>query len=202
MLTRQENLDVRNPKQEKQIDPFNAPIPGQSLTASEDTEPFQKPPEETNPEKVLMYAMKQLKREDVKEKMLDVLLAGIPVELLVKNITKAGFIEGKYSPDVAELITPALTVFIIDLANKEGIPITVFMGEAETEEQQMQKDADMASVFEEQRPELARGLRSVKAQDELKERASQAKARLSAREKLNEMETPVESDGSFLEMEE
>jgi hypothetical protein len=66
----------------------------------------------------------------------------------------------------------------------------------------VQKDADMASVFEEQRPELARGLRSVKAQDNLKERASQAKARLSAKEKLNEMETPVESDGSFLEMEE
>tara|TARA_B100001741_G_scaffold313486_1_gene319886 strand:- start:11 stop:619 length:609 start_codon:yes stop_codon:yes gene_type:complete len=202
MLTRQENLDVRNPKQEKQIDPFNAPIPGQSLTASEDTEPFQKPPEETNPEKVLMYAMKQLKREDVKEKMLDVLLAGIPVELLVKNITKAGFIEGKYSPDVAELITPALTVFIIDLANKEGIPITVFMGEAETEEQQMQKDADMASVFEEQRPELAKGVRAAKFQDELKERSANAKQVIAARKKLSETEIPTESDGSFLEMEE
>lgn len=199
MLTREENLDVRNPDQLKQEDPFNAPIPGQSLTTSGD-EPFQRPPEESNPEKVLAFAMKQLKKPDVKEKMLDLLLAGIPVELLVKNITKAGFIEGKYTPDVAELITPALTIFMIDMAQKEKIPVKVFMGEEETPEQQMEGDAKLARVFEEQRPELAKGLRLVKAQDKLKERASQAKASLSAREKLNEMETPVESDGSFLEI--
>ena len=41
----------------------------------------------------------------------------------------AGFMEGKYSPDVAELITPALPIFIIDMARNEDIPVKVFMDE-------------------------------------------------------------------------
>jgi antitoxin component of RelBE/YafQ-DinJ toxin-antitoxin module len=200
MLTREENLDKRNPDQLKQEDPFNVPIPGQSLTASPETERFQNPPEETDPEKVLAFAMKRLNQPDTKEKMLDLLLSGLPVELLVKNITKAGFMEGKYSPDIAELITPALTIFMIDMARKEEIPVKVFMDEGNTPEQQMEEDQKLARVMEEQRPELARGVRAVKFEDELKERSAKAKSAIAARKKINEKEMPVESDGSFLEL--
>ena len=200
MLTRKEDLDKRNPDQLKQEDSFNVPIPGQSLTTSPETERFQKPPEETDPEKVLAFAMKRLNQPDTKEKMLDLLLSGLPVELLVKNITKAGFMEGKYSPDVAELITPALTIFMIDIARKEGVPVKVFMDEGNTPEQQMEEDQKLAMVMEEQRPELARGVRAVKFEDELKERSAKAKSAIAARKKINEKEMPVESDGSFLEL--
>jgi len=200
MLTREEDLDTRNPDQLKQEDPFNVPIPGQSLTASPDTERFQKPPEESNPEKVLTFAMKRLKNPDMKERMLDLLLSGLPVELLVKNITKAGFMEGKYSPDVAELITPALTIFIIDMARNEDIPVKVFMDEGVSPEQQAEQDQKLAMVMEEQRPELARGIRAVKFEDQLKERSAKATEAIAARKKINEKEMPVESDGSFLEL--
>ena len=200
MLTREEDVDTRNPDQLKQEDPFNVPIPGQSLTASPDTERFQKPPEESNPEKVLAFAMKRLKNTDMKERMLDLLLSGLPVEFLVKNITKAGFMEGKYSPDVAELITPALTIFIIDMARNEDIPVKVFMDEGVSPEQQAEQDQKLAMVMEEQRPELARGIRAVKFEDQLKERSAKATESIAARKKINEKEMPVESDGSFLEL--
>jgi antitoxin component of RelBE/YafQ-DinJ toxin-antitoxin module len=200
MLTREETIDTRNPDQLKQEDPFNVPIPGQSLTSSSDTERVKQPPEESNPEKVLAFAMKRLKSPDVKEKMLDLLLSGLPVELLVKNVTKAGFLEGKYSPDVAELITPALTIFMIDMARKEDIPVKVFMDEGVSPEQQAEEDQKLARVMEEQRPELASGIRAVKFQDQLKDRSAKASSAMAAREKINEKEMPVESDGSFLEL--
>lgn len=200
MLTREETIDTRNPDQLKQEDPFNVPIPGQSLTSSSDTERVKQSPEESNPEKVLAFAMKRLKSPDVKEKMLDLLLSGLPVELLVKNVTKAGFLEGKYSPDVAELITPALTIFMIDMARKEDIPVKVFMDESVSPEQQAEEDQKLARVMEEQRPELASGIRAVKFQDQLKDRSAKASSAMAARKKINEKEMPVESDGSFLEL--
>jgi hypothetical protein len=54
--------------------------------------------------------------------------------------------------------------------------------------------------MEEQRPELASGIRAVKFQDQLKDRSAKASSAMAAREKINEKEMPVESDGSFLEL--
>jgi hypothetical protein len=169
MLTREETIDTRNPDQLKQEDPFNVPIPGQSLTSSSDTERVKQPPEESNPEKVLAFAMKRLKSPDVKEKMLDLLLSGLPV-------------------------------FMIDMARKEDIPVKVFMDEGVSPEQQAEEDQKLARVMEEQRPELASGIRAVKFQDQLKDRSAKASSAMAAREKINEKEMPVESDGSFLEL--
>jgi len=74
------------------------------------------------------------------------------------------------------------------------------MDEGNTPEQQMEEDQKLARVMEEQRPELARGVRAVKFEDELKERSAKAKSAMAARKKINEKEMPVESDGSFLEL--
>ena len=132
---------------------------------------------------------------------MDLLLAGIPIEVLVKNITKAGFMEGKFSPDIAELLQPPLTMYMLHLAKQEGIPAVVFMGENESVEAEDEHNQKMLGVMNEQRPELARSMRTARAQDDLRERGERAEKAMSAKEEIRQREIPVNSDGSFLEME-
>jgi len=194
--------DTRNPEVlEKQGDTFDAPIPGQALTTPEGGQPHERPPEETDPKKLLAFAIKRLNEPKVKEQLMDLLLAGIPIEVLVKNITKAGFMEGKFSPDIAELLQPPLTMYMLHLAKQEGIPAVVFMGENESVEAEDEYNQKMLGVMNEQRPELARSMRTARAQDDLRERGERAEKAMSAKEEIRQREIPVNSDGSFLEME-
>jgi len=67
--------DVRNPEaREKQGDTFGAAVPGQSLTTPPAGNPYERPPEETDPKKILSFAIKRLNEPKVKEEMMDLLL--------------------------------------------------------------------------------------------------------------------------------
>ena len=194
--------DMRNPEAlEKQGDTFDAPIPGQSLTAPEKGSPPERPPEEADPKKLLAFAMKRLNEPKVKEEMMDLLLVGIPIETLVKNITKSGFMEGKFTPDVAELLQPPLTMYMVHLAQEEGIPAVMFAGENGKVEDEAAHNEKMMGVMSEQRPDMVRSMRQVDAQDVLQERGNRAKEAMAAKEELARREMPIDSDGSFLEME-
>ena len=194
--------DIRNPEAlEKQGDTFDAPIPGQSLTTPEKGSPPERPPEEVDPKKLLAFAMKRLNEHKVKEEMMDLLLVGIPIETLVKNITKSGFMEGKFTPDVAELLQPPLTMYMVHLAQEEGIPAVMFAGENDKVEDEAAHNEKMMGVMSEQRPDMVRSMRQVNAGDELQERGNRAKEAMAAKEELARREMPVDSDGSFLEME-
>ena len=51
-------------------------------------------------------------QEDNMKRMFTLLRMGIPVEALVKVITFSGFIEGKYTVDVAKLLEPIVSMII------------------------------------------------------------------------------------------
>jgi hypothetical protein len=203
MLTREETLDVRDPNMEgKQADPFDAPVPGQSLTDTPGQAPYENPPQESDPKKVLLNIIKKMQQPKMKEGILESVAQGMPVEFLVKIIVKGGFAQGKISPDVAELITPAITVHIIHLASEKGIPVRVFMGEGESEEDIANKDRKSLEVMMEQRPELVEDARGAMFEQELGERAKVASERASANREIDtrSREMAVPSDGTFMEM--
>ena len=194
--------DVRNPEaREKQGDTFGAAVPGQSLTTPPAGNPYERPPEETDPKKILSFAIKRLNEPKVKEEMMDLLLMGIPIETLVKNLTKAGFMQGKFTPDVALLLEPPLTMYMVHLAQEENIPAVMFAGNNEGPEQQAEMNQKRLGVMSEQRPDLVRSMRQVSAEDELLERADNAKQAKIAKEEISRRELAESSDGSFLEME-
>jgi len=56
---------------------------------------------------------------------------GIPIEALVKVITFSGFIEGKYTVDVAKLLEPMVAMIITGEAALAEIPAKINMGDAE-----------------------------------------------------------------------
>ena len=63
--------------------------------------------------------------------MFTLLRMGIPVEALVKVITFSGFIEGKYTVDVAKLLEPIVSMIITGEASLAEIPAKVNLDDAE-----------------------------------------------------------------------
>ena len=54
------------------------------------------------------------------------MLAGMPIESIVNTISFAGFMEGKWTVDVAEIIKPPLMSFFVAYADEHEIPYKVF----------------------------------------------------------------------------
>jgi hypothetical protein len=92
-------------------------------------------------------------------------LAGISVEEIVNQIAFKGFMTGTYSPDVAELVKPALAMFLIDEAAKVGIQADLFHEKKEDEDI---SDAGLFEIMKNRNPELYLGMiEAEKKQDRM-----------------------------------
>ena len=80
------------------------------------------------------------------------LLAGITVEELVAQISFKGFMNGFYSPDVAELIKPAIAIHLADVAEDEGFEPIMFTRQTEDEDQLT--DEKFFRILKQRNPEL------------------------------------------------
>ena len=135
----EQTADVRNDDEVAgQVDPFNHPIPGESLTAEPGNNQYESAPEETDPEVVIQSVINFFNDPEQKEMLLTNLAVGMPVEAVVQSFALGGVAEGKFSPDVAELIKPALTLHIVNLAMEENIPVTIFTDEVMSQEDQQE----------------------------------------------------------------
>ena len=63
-------------------------------------------------------------------RMFTLLRMGIPIEALVKVITFSGFLEGKWTVDVAKLLEPIVAMMITGEASLANIPAKVNLGDA------------------------------------------------------------------------
>jgi hypothetical protein len=70
-------------------------------------------------------------QEDNMKRMFTLLRMGIPVEALVKVITFSGFIEGKYTVDVAKLLEPMVSMMITGEAALAEIPAKINIDDGE-----------------------------------------------------------------------
>jgi len=109
------------------LDPFSAPVPGQSLTTEPGSQKFERPPEMVNPDEATMFVIGRLEEDrEAKEVQLSQIASGVPIEYIVNTIAFTGFSEGMWTPDVAELIKPPLAMYFIITAMAENIPMVVF----------------------------------------------------------------------------
>jgi hypothetical protein len=70
-----------------------------------------------------------MKKENM-ERMFTLLRMGIPIEALVKVITFAGFLEGKWTVDVAKLLEPIVAMMITGEASLANVKAKVNLGDA------------------------------------------------------------------------
>ena len=108
-------------------DPFDAPVPGQSLTEEPGKHPWDKPPEIVDVDEAMGYVIENIMESpEATEQLGKQLMTGLPIESLVNTITFTGFAEGKWTPDIAELMKPPLSAFFILFAQEHNIPAVMF----------------------------------------------------------------------------
>ena len=71
--------------------PFDAPIPGQSLTNEPGNYPWEHAPQYTDPDSAMNFVMKKLGNVNMAEQILIMLKAKIPAEAITRLIVFGGF---------------------------------------------------------------------------------------------------------------
>ena len=127
---KQEGTEETADYKEPQVNRFDTPIPGESLTDEPGNAAWEHPPQFASVEEAADDVYENLMQEDNMARMLTLLRMGIPIEALVKVITFAGFIEGKYTVDVAKLLEPIVAMMITGESKLAKIPARVNMGDA------------------------------------------------------------------------
>ena len=104
-----------------EINDFDAPIPGQSLTDKPGNAAWEHPPQFTDTAEASEYIWDKLTHPDYVKQVIAMLDAGIPVEALCRIIIFAGFTEGKWTPDVGFMLAEVVIKMIATIAVKSGV---------------------------------------------------------------------------------
>ena len=184
-------------------DPFNMPVAGESLTREAGQNPMESPPKHTDPDIVYSRLADKFSKPEIKERILELFAAGIPIEVVINILTRHIAYQGIVNPDLAELIKPSLTVFFVQMAQEADIPFEIFLEDEEADQQALEgRETMLMETMAEQRPELTKEIKGTKFREDLTARALEAQKSVAARREIDKRieDSPVESDGSFLEI--
>ena len=141
------------------LDPFNAPVPGFALTQPKGKFAWDKPSRFSNPDEAIGYVLDKLEQPKTEERFARLMLSGASVESIVNTISFAGFSEGSWTPDVAEIIKPAVAVYLIKIALDKGIPVKTFDRENPEELNNEMSDVEMMKVMQEGNPKAYQAIK-------------------------------------------
>jgi len=104
------------------VNPFNAPVPGESLTASPDTpKAWERPPELTDQEEAMEAVYMELTEQDTLRKLVTVISEGIALDELAQVILYKGYTEGKFNPDMMLNLAEPTIYLLIAIADYADI---------------------------------------------------------------------------------
>ena len=117
--------------------------------------------------------------------------AGITVEELVSQVGFKGFMQGSFTPDVAELIKPALAIYLYKLGTDNGIIPTMFVpSEADKPEVD---DNKFFSILQHRNPEV------FSIMNEELNKAARLQEQFAVEENIqNIQDREVQEEGTFL----
>ena len=155
----------------REQNPFDTPVAGQSLTDEPGNYPWEHSSQFSTVEDASHSIWNGIHKEDTMEKILVLLDAGLTVEEIVKVIVFAGFVEGKFNPDVGLLLVPIVSDMIVAMGKKAGIEkIKLEKPKENTTEQLIetvleQKPDNMKDEPEEEK-KMSKGLMSKKEEED------------------------------------
>jgi len=101
--------------------PFDAPVPGQSLTDKPGNSPWEHPPQFTDTTEAAEYIWDKITQPDFADQVVAMLDAGIPVEAIGRIVVFAGFTEGKWTPDVGFILAEVVMKMIATIGVTAGV---------------------------------------------------------------------------------
>lgn len=110
------------PRVEAKYNEFDAPIPGQSLTDTPGNAAWEHPPQMVDIHEISMFLLQRLTTEKASEQVILLLKEGIPAEALARVVLFGGFMEGKWTPDVAILLSEIAFKQVMAMGIKAEVP--------------------------------------------------------------------------------
>lgn len=101
--------------------PFDTPIPGQSLTDEPGNYPWEHPPQYVTTDGAADHLWNRMSEPEFAEQIIAMLDAGVPVEAIGRTVLFGGFLKGKFSPDVAFIIAEPVMKMIATIGVIAGI---------------------------------------------------------------------------------
>ena len=138
-------------------DPLNglAPIPGVGMPQPKGKWAWENAPQYSDPNEVIDNLVNYFEEKSVKNNLLKLMLAGVSVEEIINTTVMNGFVEGKYTPDVAELIKPSIAIYLLGMAEDEGFVPKMYSKQSDNPEQDDEvTDDTMFSIMQERNPEM------------------------------------------------
>ena len=129
--------------------------PGHSLTDTPKKWSWEQPPKNSNPDDAIDSIIEKMENTNTHNDMIKMMFAGVSIEEIVTQIGFKGFMEGAFNPDVAELIKPSLTLYLLGLAQDQGFNPKVYAGKSDDPkvEDEVTDDA-MFKIMQQRNPEL------------------------------------------------
>jgi hypothetical protein len=141
-----------------------------------------------------------LQEVKTKENVLQLLDAGISSETIASSLVLKMFSEGVFTPDIAEIIKPPLVSIITDMGVEAGIEDINVVNELPQDAMPEEAKLDLMRKLNPQKHQkIMRGYQDRAAEDELASMIDFSEEEEQEGEEM--MEAPVESNGSFLDME-
>ena len=115
------------------VNPFNAPIPGESLTASPDTpSAWERPPEFTDQDEAMRAVYLELTEEDTLRRLINIIDEGVALDEIAQVVLYKGYTAGKYNPDMVLLLAEPTIYLLIAIADYADIDdYVLYEGEEE-----------------------------------------------------------------------
>jgi hypothetical protein len=125
-----------------EVNPFNAPIPGESLTVAPDsTHSWERPPEYTNDDSALEALYFELTEIDTLKQLINIINDGIPLDEIAQVVLYKGYTEGKYNPDMMLMLIEPTIYLLISIADYADIKdYVLYDGEDEDEDTAIPED--------------------------------------------------------------
>tara|TARA_R110002020_G_scaffold393926_1_gene604011 strand:+ start:1825 stop:2367 length:543 start_codon:yes stop_codon:yes gene_type:complete len=172
------------------INALSAP-PGHSLTDPMSKWAWDKPPQFPNPNDAVDFVIDKMRQQGSQDSLLKMMAAGITIEEIVSQVAFKGFMQGAYTPDVAELIKPSVGIYLMKLATDNNIDYELTVPKEDDQEEM--SDDTFFEVIQQRNPAMYRAM--IETANE-QERMGQADLQRYMTEQSGQQETPQ----SFLQM--
>ena len=100
---------------------FDSPIPGESLTKTPGNAAWENPPQYVNVDEAAEYVWEKLHEEKFLDQVVSFLANDVPIEAIARMILFGGFVEGKWTPDVAILLSEVVFKQIMAIGMNAGV---------------------------------------------------------------------------------
>ena len=125
---------------------LDGPIPGESLTATPGEPAWEKAAKFDTPEDAFDHIKTRLEDEETLTELVSLMDSGVSAEGVAKTLAFAGFVEGLWTPDVAEMIKPAIYLHLLEIAEDTGVDV-VYENQVTDNSQQYRDNAELRKAL-------------------------------------------------------